>query len=504
MPKKYWGPARAGAKLRSPGRGPYDDDAAISGAQAAMRAITVEAGGGPTQDRHPEPSGVAAAARLAGFAADLEPGSLPGSVLHEAKRSVVNMIAAALGGCRDDAIERMMKVGRELAGPPQATVIGRPETLDLASAACINAASANVLDFDDAHLKTVIHPAAPVASAALAIAERRHLSGRALLEAVALGIEVTCRLGNALGPGHYSRGFHITATCGVVGAAVAAGRLLGLTAERLAHAIGIAATRAGGLVENLGFMAKSVGVGDAGRDGLLAALYAEAGIDAAATALEGPRGFLSVLGDNVALAELVDDLGGRWEALANTYKPYPAGIVLSPVIDAILALRSEPGFDPADVEALTVVGNPLLLARADRPNVTTGREAKISLQHSVAVALLRGRAGVTEFLDGAVSDPLVKALRARVAAVADPATPIEAATVRLTLSTGSTREITIREARGSLARPLTDDELSAKLTDLAFFGTPAVNAPALLDALWSLDRISDVQPLLRLTVPRRP
>jgi len=434
---------------------------------------------------------IAMAASLARFAVDRRAGHVPPSIVRESKRALVNAVGAALGGCRDSAIEAMATTLAPLAGPPQAALFGRGSRADIATAAELNAASANVLDFDDAHLSTVIHPAAPVLGPCFALAEHRHASGQAFLEAFAIGMEIACRLGEALTQRHYLRGFHITATCGAVGAAFACSRLLDLSADRTAHAGGIAATQAAGLVENLGFVAKSVGVGAAARTGLLAALYAANGADAAPHWLEGKRGFLAVLSDAPDPAKLLDGLGERWELARNTYKPYPTGVVLNPVLDAALEIAGAPDFDVAQVGRVSVRGAPLLLERADRPHVETGREAKISLQHAVARALLRRRIGVEDFLDPAVADGATCALRARIFATSDIVFGPESAAVEASMADGSIRRARVAQARGSVARPLSDADIDAKFDSLVAYGAPAIDARAARLALRSIDESPD-------------
>ena len=166
---------------------------------------------------------------------------LPDAVRHEGKRSILNFIATALAGCREDAIEHTLASLMMFSKGGQATVIGRAERVDALSASFLNAASGNVFDFDDTHLRTVIHPTAPVAPALFALAEMRPVSGRNLLLAFALGVEIECRLGNAVSPWHYQRGWHITSTCGVFGAAAACARAMGLDATRTAWAQAAAA-----------------------------------------------------------------------------------------------------------------------------------------------------------------------------------------------------------------------------------------------------------------------
>ena len=168
---------------------------------------------------------------------------------HEAKRSILNFFATALGSSADPAVAMALATLAPFSGPRACAIIGRDERLDPLGAAFVNAISANLLDFDDTHLETIIHPAAPVAAAVLALAETLGCSGRDVLTAFILGVDIECRIGSAVSPGHYARGWHITSTCGVFGAAAAACRLMGLPANKIAHALGIAASQSAGLVK---------------------------------------------------------------------------------------------------------------------------------------------------------------------------------------------------------------------------------------------------------------
>jgi 2-methylcitrate dehydratase PrpD len=436
---------------------------------------------------------------LARFLVEHRPEDMPERVRHEAKRALVNFFATALGGCRNEAVEILLAALADCFGPPHATVIGRGDRADALTAAFLNAVSSNVLDFDDTHLRTVIHPTAPVAPGLFALAERRPVSGAALLHSFVLGVEVECRIGNALSPGHYRRGWHITATCGVLGAAAAAGKLLGLDAQRMGWALGTAATQSSGLVENLGTMSKSVGVGNAARNGLAAALFAERGLSGPDRPLEGPRGLAAVMGDGADLAGATQGLGDTWELMQNAYKPYPCGVVLHPVIDACLELRPKVG-EPQRIERISVKGHPLLRERADRPAVTVGREAQVSLQHSAAVAFLFGAAGVKEYSDACVNDPAVLALRRKVEAEDDATIPADAAIVAVRTATGEMLTAHVAHARGSLARPLSDRELEAKFRDLAAYGAPGIDAGRLIEGIWAIDRTQNVAELMRIAI----
>ncbi|HWB48917.1 MAG TPA: MmgE/PrpD family protein [Stellaceae bacterium] len=437
--------------------------------------------------------------RLAEFVAGSQWRDIPDAVRREGVRGLLNYVGCALGGCGDEAIALAVRVLTPSFGAPVAGLIGRVERCDILNAAFLNAASANVLEYDDTHLPTVMHPAAPVAPGLFALAEARGTGGEELLHAFILGVEVSCRVGNAVMPHHYRRGAHITATCGIFGAAAAAGKLLGLDAVRMNWALGHAATQSAGLVESLGSMSKSIGVGNAARNGLMGALFAEAGFTAAEQAIEGKYGFAAVASDTVDLGKALEGLGERWEILANAYKPYPCGVVLFPVIDACLELRKRIPVPVDQIAGVAVRGHPLLRERTDRPDIGDGRSAKVSLQHAVAVALLQGAAGIAQFEDDAVADPNVRALRARVSAADDGAIPVEAATVTIELADGTSLNEHVAAGRGTPGRPMSDLELDAKVSECAAFGASFVDVAALTAAVRELATLGDAAHIMRMT-----
>ena len=439
--------------------------------------------------------------RLAQFAAGSRWDAIPPEVRREGVRALLNFTGCALGGARDAAMDIAVKVLAPFFGPPQGLVIGRDERPDALNAAFLNAVSANVLEYDDTHLATVMHPAAPVAAGLFALAALRPVSGRDLLHALIIGIETSCRVGLGVMPTHYRRGWHITATCGIFGTAAACARLIGLDALHTGWALGHAATQSASLVESLGSMAKSLGVGNAAKNGLAAALFAEGGFDGPAHPLEGRYGFTAVTSDSADLNRMTDGIGERWEILHNAYKPYPCGVVLFPVIDACLELRARHAPAPISIQSIVVRGHPLMRERTDRPNVETGRDAKVSLQHSVAAAFIFGAAGLAQYEDDCVADAAVRALRARVAFEEDPAAPVESATVTLHLADGMTHIEHVRHGRGTPGRPMSDTELDAKVRELAAYGAPFVDAAAVIAAVRGFADDGDPSRLLRLTVP---
>ena len=439
----------------------------------------------------------AVSAKLAEFALDTHWSGLPEAVRQEVQRALLNGVAAGLGGAGEEVIAALLRTMTSSSPGGEATLIGRSTTTDTSLAAFANAAAINVLDFDETHVGTIIHPVAPVAGAVLALSEEIGCSGQAMLEALVVGIEIACRIGNAVSPGHYARGWHITSTCGVFGAAAASARLLGLDQRQVVWALGIASAQSAGLVETLGTMAKSIGVGNAARAGLLAARLAGEGVEGPEAPLEGQLGFLAVTADPPDPDRALAGLGMQWELQRIMYKPYPCGVVLNPVIDACLALRDRAGTALGTIEAIDVAGSELLRMRTDRPDVTRGQQAQVSAQHAIAVTLLRGKPGAAEFADAAVRDATVLALRARVNGVTvDPEMAEGTARVSIRVAGGSVLTETVVEARGSLEAPMSDPELTYKLRQLAHYGTPRVNPDTVLRALADLPNARTIDGLM--------
>jgi len=438
--------------------------------------------------------------KLAQFVVATERDDLSRQVAHQAKRSLMNFFAVALTGCRSDTFETALASLAAFSGGKQAALIGRRERIDALSAAFLNAAGANVLDFCDTHVPTAIHPTAPLAPALLALAELQRVSGRDLIVAFVVGQEIACRLGLAMSPSHYNRGWHITATCGVFGAAAGAGKLLGLKPAQMVWALGAASTQASGLCECLGTPVKSVGVGNAARNGLWSALLAARNFAGPAEPLTGAQGYYHALGETPQLSMLTDALGERWEIMATSYKPYPCGFVMHAALDCVLDWRRE--HPDAVVTKVVVTGHPLLGIRTDRPNISTSAQSQVSVQHAVAAALITGKAGVAQFSDACVNDPHIVALRGKVDVRRDESFATVAAAVEITTADGKTHRLSQPVARGSDANPMTDRDLEEKLRNAAASWNPCYDVAALIEAIWTLDKSEDVSTLAALAVPR--
>jgi 2-methylcitrate dehydratase PrpD len=428
---------------------------------------------------------------LASWAAGLSRSSIPAPVWHQGVRSFVNWLGCAVGGSSHATVERALQALSRFSGPPKATILGRRERLDELHAALINGISSHVLDYDDTHLKTIIHPAGPVASALLAVSEGQRLSGADLVTALIVGMEVECRIGNAVYPDHYDRGWHITGTAGVFGAAAAVGRLRGLEPRRMSWAMGIAGTQSSGLREMFGTMCKSFHPGRAAQNGAAAAFLAEAGFDSSQRVIEAPRGFAHVLSTKQDFNEITEGLGKRWEAELNTYKPFACGIVIHPVIDGCCQIHRE--FHPSArvIERVELRTHPLVLELTGKREPKTGLEGKFSVYHAAACALLRGDGSPEAFTDDSVADPEMVALRARVRVAVDPAVHEAAADIVVTLSDGRRLEQSVAAAIGSLEKPLSDDDITDKFQrqTIPVIGSDATKR--LLDLAWRLDALPD-------------
>jgi 2-methylcitrate dehydratase PrpD len=413
---------------------------------------------------------------------------LPDDVLHETRRSLLNVLGTVIGASRSSEVEAV--VGLVAAdGVPEAAVPGRGDRLGRHGAALAIGLAGHRDDFDDTHPPSLIHASASTFAAVYPLAVRGGAEARSVLEAMALGIESQLRLGMVMTPSHYDIGWHITGTCGVVGAGVAAGLLMDSGAADLTATIGLAASFFLGHREAFGTPVKPFHSGKAAANGILAAELARLGIGDDAVDLDADGGYFTVLADAWTPTYLEPDhVTGGWVLLENTYKAYPCGVVAHPAIEAAIALHRDVGRAGArDVAAVGVRCHPLVVELMGRPVATTGLEAKFCAVHGVAVGLLDGRGGLVEFSDERATDPEVDALRRRTTLHPDPAVPLEAATVTVSRTDGSGLEWTVDAVAGSRGRPLTDDMLRAKFGSLVEPVLPG-RSDELADAVLDLGR----------------
>lgn len=441
-----------------------------------------------------------AARTLGRYAVTAKPESIPAAAKHEALRSLVNYFGCALGGSQHPAVAKALKALAPFSASTECTIFGRRERTDALHAALINGLAAHVFDFDDTHLRTLLHPSVPVASTLLALSERQPLTGRDFLAAFVIGVEIECRVANAIWFAHNAH-WYITGTAGVFGAAAAASRVLGLDENAATHALGIACAQAAGTREMAGTMTKAFIHGRAAQNGLLAALLAREGFTSAESSLEGTHGFANVLAPERDLAALTADFGTRYELLSNSYKPFACGVVAHPVIDACIQLRNQHNLKPADVAQISLTVNPRALELTGIKAPPNGLKSKWSIYHSAAVALVDGAAGEHQYSDERVNAPEVLSLREKISASVDPQLAEIAAHVSIKLESGKVLDKQIDRVVGSAENPMSDRDLETKLRGLADGVLPATQTDALIAQIWRTAELTNVAALARAAAP---
>jgi len=382
----------------------------------------------------------------------IDASDLPNPVRTVAQQCALDWFGCALAGSREPVARILRDELGDGAGP--ASVVGTDRRLGVLHAALVNGAAGHALDFDDTNIVMGGHPTAPVLPAALALAEERGATGADLLVSLVVGIEVESRLGVALGPAHYARGWHTTSTVGVVGAAAACSRLLGLDAEQASRAMAIAASQSSGLKANFGTMTKPFHAGHAAERGLLAARLAARGFTADPAALGSEQGLAQAAGDGHLDRDRLARYDDGWITPQTLFKYHAACYLTHAAIEAASALRTEIGDQAIDAVVVTV--HPSLLDVCAIPRPATGLEAKFSLAATTALALLGAdTTDVATFSDQTATDPAVVDLVGRVSVETDPA-------VRSTAS-----RVEVRTASGTLERA---HDTGVPATDLAAQG----------------------------------
>jgi 2-methylcitrate dehydratase PrpD len=414
--------------------------------------------------------------------------NLPGSVRHEAKRTLLNWVGCAIGGSGHETVNSAIAALLPFCCPGQASLFGRRERVDILHASLLNGISSHVFDFDDTHAYTAIHPAAPVAPAILALAEHQPISGHDFINALVIGIETECRIGKAVTPSHYEAGWHITGTAGVFGSAAAAGRLLQLNEQQMCWALALAAVQPVGLQEMFGSMTKSFHPGQAAQNGLTAALLASKGFTSSEQPLEAKRGWFDVMSTIPNYAALTED---SWEILNNSYKPFACGLVVHAVIDGCLQLRTAHRLTPDAIDRIDVDVNPRVMMLTGIKEPTSGLEGKFSVYHAAAVALVEGAAGERQFSDESVHARATAELRRRVFPSVDPEIGKVQARVTITLKNAMRVAVFVEHAMGSIKKPLSDAAIEQKVLGLADGILPPDHVRHVIDLCWRADELDN-------------
>lgn len=438
-----------------------------------------------------------ATARLARQASCLTLSGIPDSVRIVARQCILDVLGCAIAGADEAGTVMVRDVVLDDRAAGRSTLFGTPlPPVSASAAALVNGTAAHALDFDDVLTPMTAHPSAPVLPAAFAVAEERGLSGAALMEAFVTGVETECRIGAAVAPGHYARGFHATGTVGTFGAAAAIARLLGAGPAATQAALGIAGSGASGLKSQFGTMTKPLHAGTAAASGLLAARLAVRGFTGAADILTGPQGFAATQADQADDSILSAPFGEPWYLLQVLFKMHASCHYTHSAFEAARSLRDRSAI--GDISRVTLRVHPDLLAACAIPDPSTGLEAKFSLRHVAALALARGSAGPEQFTDQAVASAAdVRGLREKTELA--PSAQIPHFTCECRLETASGASYTARFDTSSPPWHVSPAEQSAALLDkFASLTAPVLGARRageLARAIMTLEDVPDVRGL---------
>jgi 2-methylcitrate dehydratase PrpD len=429
---------------------------------------------------------------------------VPPEASARAATAVKDTIGVMLAGVGEPAARIAQAMASE-DGVGTCRVLGTSLQTSPELAALANGVSAHSLDYDDMCFVSLAHPSCALVPAILATGELVHARSSALLDAYVIGFELECRLGNVMNPRHYhQRGWHCTSSIGTVGAAAAAARMLGLGVQATQHALGIAASSACGLKENIGSMVKPLHAGMAARNGVMAARLAQRGFTASPHAIDGPQGYLVAMdSERDSLDAAVGDLGIRWEILHSgvTVKLYPSCAATHPPLDALIAMKRREQITADQVRAIDVEVDSMTPRLLIHPDPVTGLEAKFSMPFCAAAAIVYDRIGIDTFDLDHIRNPTVQALMKYVSLRAneefDKGAPLARARVSVYLREERVVSQAVDGARGYPGR-LTNEELATKFAGCATRTLSESAANAAWAALISLDAITDVRELTRL------
>lgn len=429
---------------------------------------------------------------LCAFLANFRYEDLPQAAVHEAKRGLLDWLGCALAGSGHKQIDMLLSVLKAVGGQPQATVLGRNLKLGLLEAPIANGQMGHVLDFDDTHMGgVVLHASSPILSSLFALSDRGGIDGKRLIGAYVAGFEAGVRAGQGA-PKHHDGGWHLTGTLGAIAAGAACGRLLGLDAQKLTYALGIATTQAGGMQQNRGTSCKSLHAGKAGSSGVLAALLAEQGFNSSEEILEGKRGFTRIYSTEAEPEAIRAELGSRWEITRNGYKPYACGVVLHPLIDAVIAAAKQAKTPAANVTKIELEVHPHAVKITGVDNPQSGLMSKFSVNHAASVSYIDGNAGIAQFSDERSGNAEVLTLRRKVTVETVDSFGKDEARATIVTTSGERHAVHIPHASGTVANPMSDAALETK-----FLGNATVlgaeRAKKVIDLVWRLDTLADVR-----------
>lgn len=436
--------------------------------------------------------------RLLSFLLDTSFEDLPPEIILQAKRCMVDWIGVTLGGLHHSSISILIQTVKELGGRRQATILGTPIKTSVLHAALVNGAMSHVLDFDDTHLRALMHPSAPLLPALLAYGEWRKVNGKDILLAFVLGFEIETRISMAMGTSHYNAGWHSTATMGRFGAATGVGKMAGLDRQKMAYALGLAGTQASGIRRVFGTMTKSFHPGKAASDGLLSVLLAQKGYTSPTDILEGEKGLGSLFSSDFDPQRGLEGLGKSYTIMGASFKPYASCLYTHPAIDGVIHLRNQLQIKPLDVEAIHCSVSKFCFDAACIRDPQTGLEGKFSTPYCVSLALIEGRAGEDLFRDEVVKDQAIRDVMKRVQVEEKSELSDKEAEITIWLHDSRTMKHKVDYPLGDPENPLPDQKLDEKARSLLESIFEKERVEAVLKKLWDLESIENIEELISL------
>ena len=443
-------------------------------------------------------TGLGITSGFAKFLSGMRYQDLSPNAVHEAKRAVLDWTGVALAGSTHPTVGILLATFDDIGSVPTVTVIGKGgKKLSLLDAPVANGQMGHVLDFDDTHLGGVIlHTSTATLPALFALGEKRKASGREAIVALAAAFEAGLRVGQAA-PKHHLAGWHLTGTLGTVAAAAGAARLLGLNEQQMIYALGIACTQAAGMQQNRGSDCKSLHAGKSAYHGVLAANLAARGFTSSPEILEGALGFTKVFSQTQDDAAILAGLGKKWMIEGNGYKPYACGVVMHPLIDAMIAVSKKaksPGSDIARVE-VQVHPDVIRITGIDQPG--TGLMSKFSANHAASVAYIDQAAGIVQFSNERSADAGMQELRKRITIKPVASFRLDQAAASVWMKSGTKFDSEIAHAIGTAANPMSDAALSEKFLGNAAPILGESRAKALVNRIWAFETLSDIGEIVR-------
>lgn len=440
--------------------------------------------------------------KLSDYAVNFPDDQITEQAIHGAKRCLIDWIGVALGGSEQEGPDILLETANYVGGNDDASIIGRKEKIDILHGALINGFLAHVLDYDDTHLDSFVHPSAPVWPAIAAICEKEDLNGLEALRAFVIGFEVETRIGRVLFRHHDQRGWHMSGMAGGFGAAAAVGRLLKLDAKQMQTAFGIAATYASGLRSMFGTMSKSLHPGKAAMSGLYGALLAKRGFTSAMNVLEADRGYFAVNAAEKEIQGVIENLGEDFEIFYNSVKPYSSGVVTHPIIDAAIALKNEYNIPIDEIKRIVAYVNHMVPDVTGKHTPSTGLEGKFSVYHCLAAGYIDGQCGPEQFSDGRVQSSDIIKLRGKINIEVNPNFHESEAKVVITTNGGRQIEHYVPQASGTADNPLSDYQLEQKYSSMAYNVIGREQTKSLAEKIWRLDESILFSDLMAQTQPK--